>query len=123
MCHVLPIARWLNGKPVRSFQPVVNLMPCLTMWRSISKRKGLVVLQHHQAVVKGKLVSKMTKAIVSSAAFFALLLMVEPVCTFIDSLPPVLNMTLVCVMVGAVMLTFWRMMRRELELCEGHYER
>ena len=81
------------------------------------------MLQHHQADGQGKLVSKMTKAIVSSAAFFALLLMVEPVCTFIDSLPPVLNMTLVCVMVGAVMLTFWRMMRRELELCEGHYER
>lgn len=49
--------------------------------------------------------------------------MVEPICKFIDSLPPVLNMTLVCVMAGAVMLTFWRMMRRELELCEGHYER
>ena len=123
MCHVLPIARWLSGKPVRSFQPVVNLMPCLTMWRSISKRKGLVVLQHHQAVVKGKLVSKMTKAIVSSAAFFALLLMVEPVCTFIDSLPPVLNMTLVFAMVGAIMLAFWLTMRRTLELCEGHYER
>lgn len=123
MCHVLPIARWLNGKPVRSFQPVVNLMPCLTMWRSISKRKGLVVLQHHQADGQGKLVSKMTKAIVSSAAFFALLLMVEPVCTFIDSLPPVFNMALVIVMVGAIMLAFWHMIRRELELCEGHYER
>lgn len=48
--------------------------------------------------------------------------MVEPICTFIDSLPPVLNMALVCVMVSAVMLTFWRMMRREFELCEGHYE-
>lgn len=48
--------------------------------------------------------------------------MVEPVCTFIDSLPPLLNMALVCVMVGAVMLAFWLMMRRELELCEGHYE-
>lgn len=123
MCHVLPIARWLNGKPDRSFHPVANLMPCPTMWRSISKRKGLVVLQHHQAVVKGKLVSKMTKAIVSSAAIFALLLMVEPVCTFIDSLPPVLNMALVFVVVAAVMLTFWLMMRRELTLCEGHYER
>lgn len=65
----------------------------------------------------------MTKAIVSSAAIFALLLMVEPICTFIDSLPPALNMTLVCVMVGAVMLAFWLMMRRELELCGGHYER
>lgn len=123
MCHVLPIARWLNGKPVRSFQPVVNLMPCLTMWRSISKRKGLVVLQHHQANGQGKLVSKMTKAIVSSAAFFALMLMVEPVCKFIDSLPPVLNMALVFVMVGAIMLAFYFMMRRELEICEGHYER
>ena len=81
------------------------------------------MLQHHQAVVKGKLVSKMTKAIVSSAAFFALLLMVEPVCTFIDSLPPVLNMTLVFAMVGAIMLAFWLTMRRTLELCEGHYER
>lgn len=123
MCHVLPIARWLSGKPVRSFQPVVNLMPCLTMWRSISKRKGLVVLQHHQANGQGKLVSKMTKAIVSSAVIFALLLMVEPVCTFLDSLPPVLNMTLVFAMVGAIMLAFWLMMRHELELCEGHYER
>lgn len=65
----------------------------------------------------------MTKAIVSSAAFFALLLMVEPICTFIDSLPPVLNMALVFGMVGAVMLGFWHMMRSELELCEGHYER
>lgn len=65
----------------------------------------------------------MTKAIVSSAAFFALLLMVEPVCTFINSLPPLLNMALVFVMVGAIMLAFWHMMRRELELCEGHYER
>nr|DAL09514.1 MAG TPA_asm: hypothetical protein [Caudoviricetes sp.] len=27
-------------------------MPCLTMWRSTPKRKGLVVLQHHQAAVK-----------------------------------------------------------------------
>ena len=81
------------------------------------------MLQHHQAVVKGKLVSKMTKAIVSSAAFFALLLMVEPVCTFIDSLPPLINMALVCVMVGAIMLAFWLMMHRELALCEGHYER
>lgn len=79
--------------------------------------------QHHQAVVKGKLVSKMTKAIVSSAAIFALLLMVEPICAFIDSLPPLLNMALVFVMVGAIMLAFWLMMRRELELCEGHYER
>lgn len=78
--------------------------------------------QHHQAVVKGKLVSKMTKAIVSSAAFFALLFMVEPICTFIDSLPPVLNMALVFAMVGAIMLAFWLMMRHELELCEGHYE-
>lgn len=49
--------------------------------------------------------------------------MVEPICTFIDSLPPVLNMALVFVMVAAVMLAFCRMMRRELELCEGHYER
>lgn len=65
----------------------------------------------------------MTKAIVSSAAIFALLLMIEPICTFIDSLSPVLNMTLVFVMVGAIMLTFWLMMRHELELCEGHYER
>lgn len=65
----------------------------------------------------------MTKAIVSSAAFFALLLMVDPVCTFIDSLPPLLNMALVFVMAGALMLAFWHMMRRELELCEGHYER
>ena len=81
------------------------------------------MLQHHQAVVKGKLVSKMTKAIVTSAAFFALLLMVEPICTFTDSLPPGLNMALVFVMVCAVMLAFWLMMRRELELCEGHYER
>lgn len=64
----------------------------------------------------------MTKAIVSSAAIFALLLTVEPICKFIDSLPPVLNMALVCVMVSAIMLTFWRMMRRELELCDGHYE-
>ncbi len=98
-------------------------MPCLTMWRSISKRKGLVVRQHYQAVVKGKLVSKMTKAIVTFAAFFALMLMVEPVCAFIDSLPPVLNMALVFVMVGAVMLAFYLTMRHELELCEGHYER
>lgn len=80
------------------------------------------MLQHRRANGQGKLVSKMTKAIVSSAAFFALLFMVEPICTFIDSLPPVLNMALVCVMVSAVMLTFWRMMRREFELCEGHYE-
>lgn len=65
----------------------------------------------------------MTKAIVAFAAFFALLFMVEPICTFIDSLPPALNMALVFVMVGAVVLTFWLMMRRELELCEGHYER
>lgn len=79
--------------------------------------------QHHQAVVKGKLVSKMTKAIVSSAAIFALLLMVEPICKFIDSLPTALNMALVFVMTGTVMLTFWRMMCRELALCEGHYER
>ena len=93
------------------------------MWRSISKRKGLAVLQHYQADGQGKLVSKMTKAIVSSAAIFALLLIVEPICTFIDSLPPVLNMALVFVMVGAIMLAFWLMMRRELELCEGHYER
>ena len=65
----------------------------------------------------------MTKAIVSSAAIFALLLMVEPICTFIDSLPFALNIALVFVMVGAIMLAFYRMMRRELELCEGHYER
>lgn len=65
----------------------------------------------------------MTKAIVSSAAFFALLLMVEPVCKFIDSLPPLLNMALVFVMVGAIMLAFYFMMRRELKLCEEHYER
>lgn len=65
----------------------------------------------------------MTKAIVSSAAIFALLLMVEPVCAFIDSLPPVLNIALVFAMVGGVMLAFYFMMRRELELCEGHYER
>lgn len=81
------------------------------------------MLQHRQANGQGKLVSKMTKAIVTSAALFALMLMVEPVCTFIDSLPPVLNMALVFVMVGAIMLAFWLMMRRELELCEGHYER
>ncbi len=74
-------------------------------------------------MVKGKLVSKMTKAIVTSAAIFALLLMVEPICTFIDSLPSVLNMALVFVMVGAIMLAFWLMMHRELVLCEGHYER
>lgn len=49
--------------------------------------------------------------------------MVEPICTFIDSLPPVLNMTLVFAMVAAVMLGFWLMMRHELALCEGHYER
>lgn len=79
--------------------------------------------QHHQAVVKGKLVSKMTKAIVSSAAFFVLTFMVEPVCAFIDSLPPALNMALVFAMVSAIMLAFYLMMRRELELCEGHYER
>lgn len=79
--------------------------------------------QHHQAVVKGKLVSKMTKAIVSSAAIFALLLTVEPICKFIDSLPPVLNTALVFVMFGAVMLAFWLMLRHELVLCEGHYER
>lgn len=65
----------------------------------------------------------MTKAIVSSAAIFALLLMAEPICKFIDSLPSVLNMVLVFVMVGAIMLAFWLMMRRELDLCEGHYER
>ena len=81
------------------------------------------MLQHHQADGQGKLVSKMTKAIVSSAAIFALLLIVEPICTFIDSLPPVLNMALVFVMVGAIMLAFWLMMHRELALCEGHYER
>lgn len=81
------------------------------------------MLQHHQAMVKGKLVSKMTKAIVTFAAFFALMFMVEPICTFIDSLPPLFNMALVFVMVGAVMLAFYLMMRRELELCEGHYER
>lgn len=80
------------------------------------------MLQHHQADGQRKLVSKMTKAIVSSAAFFALLFMIEPICTFIDSLPLVLNMTLVFAMVGAIMLVFWLMMRRELELCEGHYE-
>lgn len=80
------------------------------------------MLQHHQADGQGKLVSKMTKAIVAFAAFFVLMLMVEPICTFIDSLPPVLNMSLVFVMVGAIMLAFWLMMRRELELCEGHYE-
>lgn len=49
--------------------------------------------------------------------------MVEPICKFIDSLPTALNMALVFVMVGAVMLAFYFMMRRELELCEGHYER
>lgn len=49
--------------------------------------------------------------------------MVETICKFIDSLPPLLNMALVFVMVGAIMLVFWLMMRRELELCEGHYER
>lgn len=65
----------------------------------------------------------MTKTIVSSAAIFALLLMVEPVCTFIDSLSPALNTALIFVMVGAIMLAFWLMMRHELELCEGHYER
>ena len=75
------------------------------------------MLQHRQAAVKGKLVSKMTKAIVTFAAFFALMFMVEPICTFIDSLPPLINIALVCVMVG-----FWLMMRRELGLCEGHYE-
>lgn len=80
------------------------------------------MLQHHQAVVKGKLVSKMTKAIVAFAAFFVLMLMVEPICTFIDGLPPVLNMALVFAMVGAIMFAFWLMMHRELELCEGHYE-
>ena len=51
------------------------------------------------------------------------MLMVEPICAFIDSLPPLLNMALVFVMVGAIMLAFWHMMRRELELCDGHYER
>ena len=51
------------------------------------------------------------------------MLMVEPICTFIDSLPSVLNTALVFVMVAAVMLGFWLMMRHELELCEGHYER
>ena len=81
------------------------------------------MLQHHQANGQGKLVSKMTKAIVSSAAIFALLLMVEPICKLIESLPPALNMALVFVMVGAIMLAFYRMMRRELALCEGHYER
>ena len=81
------------------------------------------MLQHHQADGQRKLVSKMTKAIVSSAAIFALLLMAEPICKFIDSLPPALNMALVFVMVGAIMLAFWLMMRHELELCEGHYER
>lgn len=49
--------------------------------------------------------------------------MVEPICTFIDSLPPALNMALVFVIFGAIMLVFWLMMSRELELCEGHYER
>ena len=81
------------------------------------------MLQHRRANGQGKLVSKMTKAIVSSAAIFALLLMVEPICIFIDSLPPALNMVLVFVMVVAVMLVFYLMMRRELELCVGHYER
>lgn len=90
---------------------------------NLQKKKGLVVLQHHQADGQGKLVSNMTKAIVTSAAFFALALMVEPICAFIDSLPPLLNMALVFVMVGAIMFAFWLMMRRELELCEGHYER
>lgn len=80
------------------------------------------MLQHHQADGQGKLVSKMTKAIVAFVAFFVLMLMVEPICTFIDSLPPLLNMALVFAMVGAIMLAFWLMMRRELELCEGHYE-
>lgn len=88
---------------------------------NLQKKKGLVVRQHYQAVVKGKLVSKMTKAIVTSAAIFTLLLIVEPVCAFIDSLPPALNMALVFVTVGAIMLALWLMMRRELELCEGHY--
>lgn len=81
------------------------------------------MLQHHQADGQRKLVSKMTKAIVTSSAIFALMLMVEPICTFIDSLPPALNMTLVFAMVGAIMLAFLHMMRHELELCEGHYER
>lgn len=49
--------------------------------------------------------------------------MIEPICKFIDSLPPLLNIALVFVMVGAIMLAFYFMMRRELELCEGHYER
>ena len=80
------------------------------------------MLQHRRANGQGKLVSKMTKAIVAFAALFMLTLMVEPICTFIDSLPPALNMALVFVMVGAVMLAFYFMMRRELELCEGHYE-
>lgn len=48
--------------------------------------------------------------------------MVEPICKFIDSLPPAFNMTLVFAVVGAIMLAFWLMMRRELEFCEGHYE-
>lgn len=65
----------------------------------------------------------MTKAIVTSAAIFALLLTVEQICKFIDSLPPALNMALVFVIFGAIMLAFWLMMRHELELCEGHYER
>lgn len=81
------------------------------------------MLQHRRANGQGKLVSKMTKAIVSSAAIFALLPMIEPICKFIDSLPPLLNIALVFVMVGAIMLAFYFMMRRELELCEGHYER
>ena len=81
------------------------------------------MLQHRRAGGQGKLVSKMTKAIVAFAAIFVLMLMVEPICTFIDSLPPVLNMALVFAMVGAIVLAFWLMMRRELELCEGHYER
>ncbi len=51
------------------------------------------------------------------------MLMVEPICAFIDSLPPLLNMALVFAMVGAVMFAFYLMMRHELELCEGHYER
>lgn len=49
--------------------------------------------------------------------------MVEPICMFIDSLPPVFNMALVFVIFGVIMLAFWFMMRHELELCEGHYER
>lgn len=49
--------------------------------------------------------------------------MVEPICTFIDSLPPALNMALVFVIFGAIMLAFWLIMRHELELCEEHYER